>query len=132
MTDGGGLTGGTAGTQTAIGTGTMTFDSTGALTNSTQTSNFNPLGATNPQPLSFNFGTGTTGMTQFGSQSATSFINQDGYGAGTLAGVQVDASGNVVGAFTNGQSRTLGQVAVANFQAPDQLQRAGGNLFTAD
>jgi flagellar hook protein FlgE len=129
MTDGGGLTGGTAGTLTQIGTGTMTFDATGALTASTQTSTFNPLGATNPQALNFDFGSGTSGMTQFGSKSATSFINQDGYSSGTLAGVQIDASGNVVGAFTNGQSRTLGQVAVANFEAPDQLNRAGGNLF---
>ena len=36
----------------------------------------------------------------------------------------------MVGTFTNGQTRTLGQVELATFEAPDQLARAGGNLFS--
>jgi flagellar hook protein FlgE len=35
----------------------------------------------------------------------------------------------VSGIFSNGQQRVLGQVAVAAFSAPDQLDRLGGNLF---
>jgi flagellar hook protein FlgE len=128
MTDGGGLQGGTAGVQTEIASGTMTFDTNGKLTaSSTTTDNFNPLGATAPQALAFDF----SGMTQVSGNSATTFINQDGYAAGTLSGVQVDSQGEIIGAFSNGQSRNLGQVAIANFQAPDQLSRASGNLFTA-
>ena len=73
LTDGGGLTGGTAGTPTEIPNGTMTFDTTGKLTaQTTAATNFNPLNATNPQPLTFNFGdptggggTGLLGITQF-------------------------------------------------------------------
>ncbi len=132
MTDGGGLNGGTAGTPTEIASGNMTFDTNGALTASnTVTNNFNPLGATSPQALTFDFGTGTSGMTQVSGNSATTFVNQDGYAAGTLSGVQVDSAGEVIGAFSNGQSRNLGQVAIANFAAPDQLNRAGGDLFTS-
>jgi flagellar hook protein FlgE len=62
--------------------------------------------------------------------SAASFLNQDGYAPGDLARITIDPAGQVVGAFTNGQTRVLGQVVLANFEAPDQLMRAGGNLFT--
>lgn len=136
LTDGGGLTGGTAGTPTEVASGTLTFDTQGALTAQTQTSSFNPAGAQNPQALSFDFGTpsgaggtGLDGITQFAGASATTFESQDGFAAGTLARLSIDAQGLVTGAFTNGQTRVLGQVALADFQAPDQLERVGGNLY---
>jgi flagellar hook protein FlgE len=138
MTDGKGVTGGVPGQLTEIGTGTLSFDSNGALTAVTQTSTFNPIGAVNPQPLTFNFGdptgsggTGFAGMTQFASQSAATFVGQDGFPAGQLSGVQVEQDGVISGVFSNGQHRVLGKVAVAGFPAPDQLQRIGGNLLTA-
>lgn len=136
LTDGGGLTGGTAGVATEIASGTLTFDTQGRLVTMTQASNFNPVGAINPQPLTFNFGdptstggTGALGITQLGgSQSATTFTGQDGNGYGSLSSVQINDKGEVLGAFTNGSTRVLGQVAVANFEAPDKLERLGGNL----
>jgi flagellar hook protein FlgE len=138
LTDGGGLAGGTAGTATEIASGTLTFDTDGKLSAVTQTSSFTPLNATTPQPLTLNLGdptstggTGLAGLTQTASPSASTFISQDGFAAGTLSNVTVDTSGNVTGAFSNGQTRVLGQVAVASFQAQDQLRRSGGNLFEA-
>jgi flagellar hook protein FlgE len=137
MTDGGGLTGGTAGTLTSIASGTLAFDTTGKLTAMTQASAFQPLGAVNPQALTFNFGdptgtppgTGLKGVTQFSAQSATTFTGQDGFGSGSLASIQIDSLGKINGVFTNGQTRVLGQVAVAGFSASDRLARVGGNLF---
>lgn len=136
MTDGGGLTGGTAGTPTEIASGTLAFDTSGKLTTVTQASNFNPLGAVNPQPLNFNLGdptgtggTGLAGITQFASPSVTTFMSQDGYGSGDLAAIKVEPDGKITGSFTNGQTRTLGQVAVAEFSSPDKLDRVGGNLY---
>ncbi len=137
MTDGAGIQGGTAGTPSEVAAGTLAFDATGKLSAQTQTGSFNPIGATQPQTLNLNFGdatgvaggTGLAGMTQFASASATSYLSQDGAAAGVLNGVQVQSDGRVVGSFSNGQSRVLAQVAIANFQAPDQLQRAGGNVF---
>ncbi len=136
ITDGGGITGSTAGTPVEIATGTLTFDAQGNLVTSTQTNNFNPVGAINPQALTFNFGdptgtggTGSLGITQLGgSQSATTFTGQDGSGYGSLSSVQINDKGEVLGAFSNGSTRILGQVAVANFEAPDKLERLGGNL----
>jgi flagellar hook protein FlgE len=136
MTDGGGLTGGTAGQLTEIANGTLAFDAQGRLQTVTQASNFNPLGAVNPQALTFNFGdplatggTGLAGVTQFAAPSTTTFIGQDGYGSGQLASIRIDGQGLVSGIFSNGQQRVLGQVGVAAFAAPDQLERTGGNLY---
>ncbi len=137
MTDGGGLTGGTAGTLTQIANGTLTFNASGALTAYTQASTFNPVGATNPQALNFDFGNpigaagSTTGITQFAATSATTYVGQDGYAAGQLSNIQVGQNGIISGVFSNGQTRVLGQVAVAGFQANDQMQSIGGNLYSA-
>lgn len=136
MADGGGLTGGTSGQLTEIASGTLAFDSQGRLQTVTQASSFNPLGALNPQPLTFDFGdpvtaggTGLTGVTQFAAASATTFIGQDGYASGQLASIRIDSEGVVSGVFSNGQQRALGQVGIAAFSAPDQLERKGGNLY---
>jgi flagellar hook protein FlgE len=136
MTDGGGLTGGTAGTLSPIASGGLTFDGQGRLVGSTTgTDTFQPIAPGGTQALNFNFGdvfpggTGLGGVTQFASASASTFIGQDGFGSGQLASIQIDTLGNIAGIFTNGQSRTLGQVAVAGFSASDRLQSIGGNLF---
>lgn len=136
VTDGANVTGGTAGTGTQIGNGTLTYDTNGNLTAHTQTSNFLPAGATQPQPLTFNFGTptgaggtGVDGLTQYAGASGVTFNQVDGNAAGTLAGVQVNGDGVVTGTFTNGKTRVLAQLAIAGFEAPDQLERLGGNLY---
>jgi flagellar hook protein FlgE len=139
LTDGGGLTLGTPGTPTEIATGTgVTFDGQGRLTAApAATGTFNPAGATNPQALTFNLGSplpagsGVDGLTSFASPSAASFLSQDGFSSGELSRISIDAKGQVVGGFTNGDTRVLGQVAMATFGAPDQLMRVGGTLFQA-
>jgi flagellar hook protein FlgE len=139
LTDGGGLTGGTAGTATEIQTGTLTFDAQGRYTTApTPTGTFNPINATNPQALTFNFGdptggtpagTGLLGVTSFAQKSNASSVSQDGYASGTLNSMTIDRDGKITGAFSNGQSRVIGQLGIAQFGAPDQMARVSGNLF---
>jgi flagellar hook protein FlgE len=137
MVDGGSVDGGAPGIPAEIATGVLTFDAQGRLTDTGIPSiTFNPNGALQPQDLTFDFGdamsqggTGLAGVTQFASPSATTFVGQDGYGSGELTSVQIDKKGTVLGVFTNGQTRALGQVGVARVAAPDQLERVGGNLF---
>ena len=43
----------------------------------------------------------------------------------------VDGNGEVTGAFSNGQQRLLGQVAVARFRDNDGLVRGGDALYSA-
>ena len=135
VTDGAGV-GGTAGVPSPVGSGTLTFDVQGRLMDATQASAFNPTGALSPQPLTFDFGdtvaaggTGQGGVTQYAAASITTFVGQDGAAAGSLAHMDVDSHGNLMGTFTNGQTRLLGQLAVADFAAPDRLRPLGGNLL---
>jgi flagellar hook protein FlgE len=140
LSDGGGLTGGTAGTPVEVASGTETFDTAGKLTAmTTAVNNFNPLNAVNPQPLTFNLGdptgtggTGLLGITQFAGNPGTTAVTQDGSPAGSLSSISIDKEGQINGSFTNGQSRLLGQVATAEVTAPDQMDRIGGNLFATN
>lgn len=137
LTDGGGLTGGTAGVATEIQSGDMTFDLTGKLaTVGNVAGTFNPINATQGQALTFNMGddtgtggTGLKGLTQFAAQNGAISVTQDGYGSGVLSSISIDKVGKVQGAFSNGTSRVIGQLAVATVNAADQMSRVGGNLF---
>jgi flagellar hook protein FlgE len=130
------VAGGTPGTPSEGATGTLSFGLNGELTDDTsaaQTWTFNGASA---QDISFDFGTsvadggtGLDGTTSFASPSNTNSATQDGYAAGSVTGINVSATGTIVGVFTNGQRRTLGQVAVASFKSQDGLQRAGQGLL---
>ncbi len=82
------------------------------------------LRATNPDgsPGAFN-------ITSYALPSAISSTLQDGFPAGELSSAVVDASGTIFGVFSNGQSRVIGQYAVARFNSNASLQRVGGNTF---
>lgn len=49
--------------------------------------------------------------------------------SGTLEGFSIDATGTVIGSFTNGEKRALGQIMVAKFDNPMGLQKMGSNFF---
>lgn len=74
-------------------------------------------------------GRGTNGVIQFASPNNTLFANQDGFGSGTLAAVNVDDEGFVIGSFTNGEAKKLWKVVVAVFQDPASLEPVGDNLL---
>lgn len=138
VVDGASIDGGTPGVNEEIASGTLSYDTDGRLMSQTQTSQFDPLGATAGQDLHFDFGdaideggTGLKGISQFAKPSAVTFLSQDGFDAGTFSSVSIESDGSIIGTFTNGQARLLGQVAVADFQAADQLERLSGNLLAA-
>jgi flagellar hook protein FlgE len=43
--------------------------------------------------------------------------------------VSISQDGRITGVFTNGQTRTIGQVALAKFVAPTALTKLGKNLY---
>lgn len=126
------------GTATEVATGTLRFDTQGRLiSNTTDLQGFNPRDSLNPQPLTFNFGSGTDtggsgldGLTQYAATSAVSFVTQAGSSSGSLSSISIGQDGTITGGFTNGQTRTLGQLIIANFKAPDQLGRVGSTLYS--
>jgi flagellar hook protein FlgE len=70
-----------------------------------------------------------SGSTQFGSNFSVNSVTQDGFTSGRLAGFNTSSDGTIVGRYTNGQSKTLGQVILANFVNPNGLQSLGGNAW---
>jgi len=129
-----------AGTPAEVSTGTLYFGTNGSLKSNVQgTTSFMPNNANAPQNLTFNFGTGTDaippgngldGLTQYSATSAVSFVTQAGSTSGSLSTIAISQDGTITGTFTNGRTRTLGQLVIANFQAPDQLGRVGATLYT--
>lgn len=123
------------------GTQSLTFDANGALIddNSGTPISFNfGTAVTSPQDITFNYGTGTgetpagtglDGATQFASDFAVINLTQDGYSAGALKNVVISEDGVITGVFTNGQTRPIGQVALARFVAPTGLTKLGRNLY---
>lgn len=69
--------------------------------------------------------------TSLDSDSAATVVSQNGYSAGTLSNFTVGEDGTITGSFTNGQTKTLAQLAVATFQNEDGLARVGDNQFAA-
>ena len=63
--------------------------------------------------------------TQFGTPFQVSSIIQDGFAAGQLRGIEIDDSGITFARYTNGESRALGQIALANFNNVNGLQPVG-------
>lgn len=98
----------------------------------------NPTSIPNPIVAAFTPTTGATGVsvnidlsnsTQFGSSFSVNTNNQDGYASGQLAAFNTGADGIITGRFTNGQSKTLGQVVLANFVNMNGLRPLGGNAW---
>ncbi len=70
------------------------------------------------------------GLTQFYSaQSSAAALSQDGYEAGTLAGVSIDIDGTVVGTFTNGVKADVAVIQLAAFQNPNGLEAVGRGYY---
>jgi len=67
--------------------------------------------------------------TQYATSNATLFYDQNGFGPGALENITVDNEGRITGVYSNGRVIPLWMVALANFNAPERLQKVGGNLF---
>lgn len=59
----------------------------------------------------------------------------EGIGAGkqvgNMTGVSIDASGKIYGKYDNGDSRLLGQIAVASFSNPAGLEAVGNSMYAS-
>jgi flagellar hook protein FlgE len=69
-------------------------------------------------------------LTQLASESNATPSGQDGYPVGTLQSFTISADGIITGIYSSGQTRALGQVAVATFSNPGGLEKQGNNLFS--
>lgn len=82
-----------------------------------------------PLNVTLDIGSGTEGTTQHGKTFAVRDLNQIGYAAAELTGVQIDKTGVVKARYTNGQTKDIGQVVLANFKNTQGLQPVGANRW---
>ena len=68
-------------------------------------------------------------ITQSASASSTKAFYQDGYKMGYLDNFKIDASGIITGVYSNGTTRTIGQIGMASFTNQGGLEKAGDNTY---
>ncbi|NII09211.1 flagellar hook protein FlgE [Oleiagrimonas sp. C23AA] len=115
-----------AGTQQQVA-----FDTSGKITTPANGQlNFGSLAlgnGSNPLTLSLDM----SNTTQTGGTYALTSVNQDGYAPGSYSGLNVSADGIVSATYSNGQSRALGQVALASFANPQGLNQIDNTSWAA-
>lgn len=109
-------------TPTTNPTHQLEFDANGDLVNTGLVNVVQPL-SNGAAALNFNVDFSKT--TQYGSPFAVESILTDGFATGRLDSVDIDSEGLIFGRYTNGQSKTLGKVQLANFANVNGLQPLG-------
>jgi flagellar hook protein FlgE len=84
-----------------------------------------PTGAKEIIPIKLNF----AGSTQYGIDTSEKKTSQDGYTAGHLQRFSAGPDGTILGQYSNGQTKPLGQVVLANFTNANGLEPLGGNSW---
>ena len=68
-------------------------------------------------------------LTQFANSSTAAVSGQDGYASGVLQSYGIGADGTITGTYSNGESQSLGTIALAQFANPNGLIDTGGTFF---
>ena len=132
------LSGGTAGTPSAVATGQLTFDQNGNLTSPTAPATV-AISATglqdgaNDMNINWNLatedGNGSPLVTQYAAASAVSAATQDGIPASQVTQVSIANGGAITAQFSNGNQVVVGQLALASVSNPDSLIAVGQNNY---
>lgn len=133
---------GPTGVDTAAASGTLsTLTTSTANANATANTDGSQATLTIPadfgsgaQQIKLNFGTygGTAGLTQYAGTSLNlQGATQDGSPPGNFSNLSIDTQGNITVNYSNGFSKSVAQIPIATFDAPDALQNQSGQLYTA-
>jgi flagellar hook protein FlgE len=132
------VAGGTAGTPTSIGTGTLAFNSSGLLgsVNGGAPADISLslpgwVNGAAASTLSWNIvePDGSATLSGFAITSATSSIRQNGSAPGTMDNITISPDGTITATFGAGQAVNIGQLALATFNNPKGLVKLGSNLY---
>jgi flagellar hook protein FlgE len=111
--------------ETTLATQTLTFGTDGVLT-SPKTFDIALAGFPSwPGPLKID----VAGITQFGSASTVGATEQNGYAMGSLQSFSLGNDGTITGVYSNGERKALGMLALASFNNPGGLEKAGSSSF---
>ncbi len=120
---------------TTVGSGIITYDSNGQFVSAVDDAGGAPVinidrsgvGTLDPLDITLDF----SDTTFLGGTNTLALASQNGFPIGSLEEFSVGIDGVITGFFTNGLTRTLGQVALAVFPNQDGLFALGDNLFLA-
>jgi flagellar hook protein FlgE len=138
VVDGKEVSGGTEGELSEVCKGDIEFTVDGKLQSHEMTdSEFNfKGGALQNQKIKLNFGDdiasggkGLDGTKQYGKTSDLISWHQDGAAAGTITGLSFNDEGILTAVYSNGQAADLAQIAIAKFENPEALYKAGNNRY---
>lgn len=68
-------------------------------------------------------------MTQYASKSTLKPEAVDGNAAGSMTGYAIGGDGTITASYSNGDTRVIAQVVVAEFDNPAGLEKVGDNLY---
>ena len=117
------------------GVGALVFNSSGALTTpaADPTITFTLLnGAASPQAVIWDLATAgaTNGtLTQYSADSTLTNSTQDGIAPGQLKSISTDNYGIITASYSNGETRSIFQLALADFNCYGGLSKVGNNLY---
>ena len=105
----------------------ISFDSDGKLTGATQNLKLTIPGKNGSSE--FDVDVDLSQLTAFSNESSASVSTKNGYKQGYLDTFSIGPTGEIYGIFTNGQSRVIGQVALAAFKNPSGLEKTSENMY---
>ncbi|MDR2763330.1 MAG: flagellar hook-basal body complex protein [Planctomycetaceae bacterium] len=119
------------GTAIATGTGLLRFDQNGRLIGGTNTTiSVERTNVASSSPLDFQFNMNLDAVMALAANSTElSQTYQDGAGAGTLYDYNILEDGTIMGIFTSGVERPLGQIPLATFANQEGLYKSGESLY---
>ncbi|HWE49133.1 MAG TPA: flagellar hook protein FlgE [Bryobacteraceae bacterium] len=125
------------GVSNTVGAGTLTFDANGQLLSPDVSGSAIPItiptlnstGAA--MNLNWNLYTpaGAAQIAQDTSTSANLSNTQDGLAAGQLSNMSIQSNGQIIATFSNGQTESVAQIAVASVLNPSSMHQFDGNSF---
>ena len=124
------LSPGTTLTPTPLPTLTLKFDASGKLL-SPSTSTLPKVTIPTPNSITADIvaSLDISKVTQYASSFAVSRLTQDGYTAGDLTGVSIDQTGVLETKYSNGQTKRLAQLTLADFRNPQGLTPISGGAW---
>jgi flagellar hook protein FlgE len=131
-----------SGTANSFGNGQIDFDPAGKITGLTSATPIslsidltaiglaqNPI-VSNSATTPLNFTLDLADATAFANPFSVTRLVQDGYSSGRLANFAIGDDGIITGHYSNGQTKALGQIVLANFDNVNGLTSDGANQWS--
>jgi flagellar hook protein FlgE len=114
---------------TSVGSQPVSFDQNGVLTTPAggqlSFTGFTPPNGAAAMDITID----ASAVTQYGDTWDPGTITQNGYAPGKVSGIDIDENGIVSARFSNGQTKALGQIALADFQNAQGLKNIGNTQW---